>query len=137
MVSDYLFAKDRIFARLNLDEDELALYERVFEALGPRVARPDLVVYLQARPEVLLSRIRKRGRDYERRFDADYLQEVVHAYNHFFFHYSDTPLLVIDTSEIDFVHNPADLEDLVGVIRKMRRGTHHYVPRAGRPGEGT
>jgi deoxyadenosine/deoxycytidine kinase len=132
-VSDYLFDKDRIFARLTLDPNEIGLYERVFEALGPRVARPDLVLYLQARPEVLLTRIRKRGRDYERRFDADYLQEVIHAYNHFFFHYSDTPLMVVDTSDIDFVHNAADLEDLVGMIRKMRSGTQHYVPRAHRP----
>lgn len=128
-VSDYLFAKDRIFARLNLDSNELALYERVFEALGPRVARPDLVIYLQARPEVLLTRIRRRSRDYERRFDPEYLQEVVHAYNHFFFHYSETPLLVIDTSDIDFVHHPEDLDDLLGMVKKMRKGTHHYVPR--------
>ena len=132
MISDYLFEKDRIFARLNLDPNELGLYERVFEALGPRVPRPDLVIYLQARPEVLLSRIRRRGREFERRFDPEYLQEVVHAYNHFFFHYQDTPLLVIDTSDIDFVRNPGDLEDLQGVIRKMRKGTQHYVPRARR-----
>jgi deoxyadenosine/deoxycytidine kinase len=135
-VSDYLFDKDRIFARLNLDPNEVGLYERVFEALAPRVVKPDLVLYLQARPEVLLQRIRRRGRDYERKFDPDYLQEVVHAYNHFFFHYSETPLLVVDTSDIDFVHNPGDLEDLVGFIRKMRRGTQHYVPRAHRPPDG-
>jgi deoxyguanosine kinase len=135
-VSDYLFQKDRIFARLNLDANELSLYDRVFEALGPRVARPDLVVYLQARPEVLLSRIRRRGREFERKFDADYLQEVVHAYNHFFFHYSESPLLVVDTSDIDFVRNPSDLDDLMGVIRKMKRGTQHYVPRARRAPDG-
>ena len=127
-ISDYLFAKDRIFACLNLDPNELALYDRVFEALGTRITKPDLVIYLQARLDILLARIRKRGRDFERKFDAAYLEELVKAYNEFFFHYSETPLLVINTSDIDFVENEEDLENLVGVIRKMRRGTHHYIP---------
>jgi len=127
-VSDYLFAKDRIFACLNLNGNELSLYDRVFEALGTRVAKPDLVIYLQARLDVLLGRIRKRGREFERKFDADYLEQLVKAYNDFFFHYSETPLLVINTSDIDFVHNEGDLENLIQVIRKMRKGTHHYLP---------
>jgi deoxyadenosine/deoxycytidine kinase len=127
-ITDYLFAKDRIFACLNLDPNELSLYDRVFEAVGRRITKPDLVIYLQARLDVLLSRIRKRGRDFERKFDPAYLEEVVKAYNEFFYHYSETPLLVINTSEIDFVENEADLENLVSVIRKMRRGTHHYIP---------
>jgi deoxyadenosine/deoxycytidine kinase len=127
-ISDYLFAKDRIFACLNLDPNELALYDRVFEALGGRVTKPDLVIYLQARLDVLLARIKKRGREFERKLDPAYLEEVMKAYNEFFFHYSETPLLVINTSDIDFVENEEDLENLVGVIRRMRKGTHHYIP---------
>jgi deoxyguanosine kinase len=131
-VSDYVFAKDRIFATLTLQPAELALYDRVYEALGPRVPQPDLVIYLQARLEVLLQRIKRRGRDYERHFDADYLESLARAYNDFFFHYSETPLLVINTSDIDFVHNPGDLDNLVSVVRKMRKGVHHYLPLAAR-----
>ncbi len=127
-VSDYLFAKDRIFAALTLERDELTLYERVFEALGPRVTKPDLVIYLQARIEVLLRRINKRGREFERQFDASYLEALCKSYNEFFFHYQDTPLLVVNTSEIDFVNNPGDLEDLINVVRQTKKGTVHYQP---------
>lgn len=127
-VSDYLFAKDRIFAHLTLDPNELALYERVFEALGPRVTRPDLVIYLQARNDVLLSRIRKRAREFERRFDPTYLEDLCRRYNEFFFHYVDTPLLVVNTSDIDFVNNAEDLENLLTIVRQTKKGTHHYQP---------
>jgi deoxyguanosine kinase len=127
-VSDYLFAKDRIFACLTLDSHELALYERVFEGLSPRVNRPDLVIYLQARLDVLLYRIKKRGREFERQFDAGYLEDLVHAYNEFFSHYTETPLLVVDTSEIDFVNNEGDLKGLLGAIDRARQGTQHYLP---------
>jgi deoxyguanosine kinase len=127
-VSDYLFAKDRIFAALTLDANELSLYERVYELMGPRVIKPDLVIYLQARLEVLLARIKKRGRDFERRFDADYLAQVCRAYNDFFFHYNQTPLLVVNTSDIDFVGDPGDLEPLLTAIRRMGKGTHYYNP---------
>ncbi len=127
-VSDYLFAKDRIFAHLTLDPNELALYERVFEALGPRVTKPDLVIYLQARNDVLMSRIRKRGREFERRFDPAYLEDLCSRYNDFFFHYVDTPLLVVNTSDIDFVNNAEDLENLINVVRQTKKGTHHYQP---------
>jgi deoxyguanosine kinase len=131
-VSDYLFAKDRIFATLNLSEDELALYERVFEALGPRVTKPDLVIYLQARLDVLQTRIKKRGRDFERRIDPGYLERLTRAYNDHFFHYDETPLLVVNTSDIDFVNNPEDLEGLLGMVRKTRHGTQHYLPSGAR-----
>jgi deoxyguanosine kinase len=127
-VSDYLFAKDRIFATLTLDQNELALYDRVYEALGTRVSKPDLVIYLQARLDVLLGRIRRRGREFERRFDAAYLEDLMKSYNEFFFHYSDSPLLVINTSDIDFVNNEGDLENLMGVIKRHRRGVQHYIP---------
>ena len=132
-VSDYLFAKDRIFACLTLDTHELALYDRVFEALGPRVTKPDLVIYLKARLDVLLHRIKKRAREYELKFDAGYLEELVHAYNDFFSHYSDTPLLVVNTSDIDFVNSEADRQGLIEAIHKARQGgTHHYDPQPGR-----
>ncbi len=127
-IADYLFAKDRIFAALTLEPAELALYHQVYGLLDPRVARPDLVVYLQARTEVLLQRIRKRGRDYERGIDPAYLDALAKAYRDFFFHYEDTPLLVVNTSDIDFEANPEDLETLLAVIEKHRKGTRHYVP---------
>jgi len=127
-LSDYLFAKDRIFACLNLDPNELGLYDRIFDALGNRTTKPDLVIYLQARLDVLFSRIRRRGREFERKIDPAYLEDLIKAYNEFFFHYNESPLLVINTSDIDFVQNEEDLENLVGVIRRMRKGTHHYIP---------
>ncbi|MBI5546186.1 MAG: deoxynucleoside kinase [Deltaproteobacteria bacterium] len=127
-VSDYLFAKDRIFAALTLDPNELALYERVFDLMGPRVVKPDLVIYLQARTEVLLGRIKKRGREFERRFDPDYLSQVCRAYNDFFFHYGETPLLVVNTSDIDFVGNQDHQDSLLSQVWKMRKGTHHFIP---------
>jgi deoxyadenosine/deoxycytidine kinase len=133
-VSDYLFDKDRIFANLTLASDELGLYDRVFEALGPRVTKPDLVIYLQARLDVLLQRIKKRGREFERKFDVGYLESLVHAYNDFFFHYTETPLLVVNTSDIDFVNHEADREDLLQAIRKAKPGTQHYLPQASRRG---
>jgi len=128
-VSDYLFAKDRIFACLTLDSHELSLYDRVFDALGARVTKPDVVIYLQARLDVLLHRIKKRAREFERKFDATYLEELVHAYNDFFAHYNDTPLLVVNTSDIDFVNSEADREGLMEAIQKARQGgIHHYDP---------
>jgi deoxyguanosine kinase len=127
-VADYLFAKDRIFAALTLDPAELALYHQIYDLLGPRVVRPDLVVYLQARPDVLAARIRKRGRDFERGMDPAYLDGLATAYNDFFFHFDDAPLLVVNTSDIDIESNPEDLEALLSVIRKHRKGTQHYVP---------
>ena len=124
-ISDYLFAKDRIFASLTLDPNELALYERIWQVLGARVVKPDLVVYLQARPEVLAARVRKRGRDFERNLSSDYLESVSRAYGDFFFHYEETPLLVVNTSEID-LGDEADLEALLREIRRHRRGRLHF-----------
>ena len=127
-VSDYLFAKDKIFATLTLDRNELSIYDKVFDTLGPRVTKPDLVIYLQARMDVLLGRIKKRAREFERAFDAAYLEDLCKSYNDYFFHYTDTPLLVVNTSDIDFVNNPADLEDLLNVVRQTKKGTVHYQP---------
>lgn len=128
IVSDYLFAKDRIFAYLNLDENELGLYEQVFRLLDSRLPKPDLVVYLQASSEVLLERIEKRNHDYERRIDKEYLENLVEAYNKYFFYYMETPLLVVNTTEIDFVENPEDLLNLVKEIKSAKGGTQHYIP---------
>ncbi|MBM4379390.1 MAG: deoxynucleoside kinase [Deltaproteobacteria bacterium] len=127
-VSDYLFAKDRIFACLTLDNNELSLYDRVFEALGTRVMKPDLVIYLQARMDVLVQRIKRRGREFERKFDIAYLEQLCRSYNEFFFHYNETPLLVVNTSDIDFVNDEEDLANLLNVVRKTRAGTQHYIP---------
>ncbi len=127
-VSDYLFAKDRIFAQLTLDPQEYLLYQRIYDLLGTRVVRPDLVIYLQARVEVLLSRIRKRGREFERRFDPQYLSELSAAYNDFFFRYDETPLLVVNTSDIDFVESAEDMEGLLVAISRMKKGTQAYHP---------
>ncbi len=132
-VAEYLFARDRIFATLSLAPEELALYDRVYELLGPRVVKPDLVVYLQARTDVLLSRIRKRGRDYERAIDGAWLEALARAYNDYFFHYDETPLLVVNASDIDLEGSPEDVEALVAVIRKHRKGRQHYVPMGTRP----
>jgi deoxyguanosine kinase len=133
-IADYLFAKDRIFAALTLEPAELALYHQVYDLLGPRVARPDLVVYLQARTEVLVSRIKRRGRDYERGIESSYLDALAKAYRDYFFHYEETPLLVVNTSDIDLEENPDDLETLLSVIARHRKGTRHYVPMSTRPG---
>jgi deoxyadenosine/deoxycytidine kinase len=131
-IADYLFAKDRIFASLTLEPDELALYDRVWELLGPRVVKPDLVVYLQARLDVLLARIKRRGRAFERHFDSDYLDALCKAYSAFFFHYDETPLLVVNASDID-LEAEDDLEALLSVIRKHRKGVQHYIPMRTRP----
>jgi deoxyguanosine kinase len=127
-VSDYLFAKDKIFALLTLDPNELSLYDRVFDALGTRVMKPDLVIYLQARMDVLVHRIKRRGREFERKFDTGYLEDLCRSYNDFFFHYNDTPLLVVNTSDIDFVNDEGDLNNLLNVIRRTKAGTQHYIP---------
>jgi deoxyadenosine/deoxycytidine kinase len=127
-VADYLFAKDKIFATLTLSTEELSLYQQVYALLNTRVPKPDLVVYLQARPEVLYKRVKKRDKKYERSVTFEYLSEVAQAYNQFFFHYDETPLLVVNTSEIDFVASGKDLADLIKEINNMGSGTQHYIP---------
>ena len=127
-ISDYLFAKDRLFAQLTLDEHELMLYDKVFGVLDPHIPRPDLVIYLQAEIEVLLKRIKTRNITYEKSLDADYLVDLVSLYNEFFFHYAETPLLVINTSEIDFVTHREDLDQLIREIREFKSGTQYFVP---------
>ena len=128
LVCDYILAKDKIFALINLEDDEISLYESIYKLLVPTLPKPDLVIYLQARPEVLLSRVRKRGIAYERNISLDYLRTLSDAYNEYFFHYNETPLLVVNTSEIDFVESPRDLEHLVREVKSVKRGTQHYIP---------
>ena len=127
-VADYLFAKDNIFATLTLSTEELKLYQQIYGLLNARVPKPDLVVYLQARPEVLYKRVKKRDKKYERSVTFEYLSEVAQAYNQFFFHYEETPLLVVNTSDIDFVASSKDLADLIKEINAMGSGTQHYIP---------
>jgi deoxyadenosine/deoxycytidine kinase len=129
IVADYHFAKDRIFAYLNLDDTELAMYEKVYRMVEPTVQKPDLVIYLQADIEVLRERIRRRGRSAERSLDGQYLDELVQAYNTFFFHYADSPLLVVNTTDLDLANDPDDFADLLKEVRRMGRGTQYFVPR--------
>jgi deoxyguanosine kinase len=129
---DYAFEKSRLFAYLNLDDSELLIYEKLYSLLADGVPRPDLVVYLQAPTEVLARRVRTRGRPEESRLSEEYLAEVNRAYNHYFFHYAATPLLVGNTSDVDFAKSTEDVDDLLRQIRTMGKGTQYYVPRAGR-----
>ena len=127
-LSDYVFEKSKLFAFLNLDDSELLIYEKLYSLLAEGVPRPDLVVYLQASTEVLLRRIRTRGRPEEARLSPEYLAEVNRAYNHYFFHYTATPLLVVNTTDVDFVSRAEDVDDLLKQIRGMGKGTQYYVP---------
>jgi len=128
-LSDYLFAKDRIFASLNLNDHELALYEQIFHLLNGQIPSPDLVIFLQAKPEVLLHRIKSRNTPYEKEVDLEYLKMLTEAYNYYFFHYDHTPLLVVDTSEIDFVNRKEDFTQLVREIKQMKKGTWYFIPK--------
>lgn len=128
IISDYVFAKDRIFAYMNLDENEVNLYEEIYKLLDAKIPKPDLVIFLQATPEVLIERVKIRNRDYEKEIDTDYLEALMHSYNEFFFHYDESPLLVINSSEIDFVNNSGDFDLLMKEIRDMRGGVKHLVP---------
>lgn len=127
-ICDYMFAKDRIFANINLEEDELTLYNHITRVMESSISQPDLVVYLQTSTDVLLKRIEKRGRAYEYNMDRDYIDLLNQAYNHFFFHYSSTPLLIINTNDIDFVNYSDDFEELVEQIARTRNGTSYYQP---------
>ena len=128
IVGDYLFEKDKIFAYLNLDNEELKLYEHYFDTLAPSVPAPDLVICLQAKPGVLLKRVRKKGDPAEKQISPEYLEAVATAYEHFFFRYSASNLLVVDTSEIDFVERNQDLQELLRRLRQPVKGTQYFLP---------
>ncbi|MDH3670914.1 MAG: deoxynucleoside kinase [Gammaproteobacteria bacterium] len=127
-VADFLLEKDSLFARVNLDDDELRLYQQVYSHLSLDLPVPDQVVYLQAPVEVLMPRIRQRDVGYEHLIEREYLQQVVDAYTQFFYHYSAGPLLVVNAAEINFVDNDDDFEVLVDQIRKYRSGRHFFNP---------
>jgi deoxyadenosine/deoxycytidine kinase len=135
-ICDYVFDKDKIFAYLNLDDNELFIYQRLFDLLARDVPPPDLVVYLQAPTELLMERLRTRAKQQEDAAleapqlpDEEYLRELNEAYQHFFFHYTSTPLLVVETSEFDPESNDAALDELVKQIKGMSKGTRYYVAR--------
>jgi deoxyguanosine kinase len=131
-ICDYLLDKDKIFAYLNLDDNELFIYQRLYDLLARDVPPPDLVIYLQAPTDVLLRRVHSRRMDAEAvalQPDDDYLRELNEAYHHFFFHYTSTPLLVVETSQFDSDASDEALDDLTRQIRSMGAGTQYYVPR--------
>ena len=132
VVCDYLFDKDKIFAYLNLDDNELFIYQRLYDLLSGDIAPPDLVIYLQAPSDVLLKRLKARPSEHDGDLpqpDSEYLRELNEAYQHFFFHYSATPLLVVETSQFDADTDDSALDDLVKQIGTMTKGTRYYVPR--------
>jgi len=131
-VCDYLFDKDKIFAYVNLDDNELFIYQRLYDLLAKDIPLPDLVIYLQAPTDILVRRLRDRSKDPEREtFDPDpeYIRELNEAYQHFFFHYSATPLLVVETSQLDLPATDEAVDDLIRQIRSLNKGTRYYVPR--------
>jgi deoxyguanosine kinase len=128
VVIDYLFQRDKIFAQLNLEDHEFRLYEQIYNLIGSKAPKPDLVIFLQASTKVLLERVSKRNREYESFIDPDYLDSVNKAFNSFFFYYSDTPLLVINTNEIDFVEKKCDLKELINKVNRHKIGREYYNP---------
>jgi deoxyadenosine/deoxycytidine kinase len=128
VVADYLFAKDQIFAEMNLEGPELTLYREVLGLMTDPVPTPDLVIYLEARPDVLMRRLRKRNREFERRISAAYLEGLIEAYRRFFHDYTAAPVLVVNCSGIDFVEQGSDLEDLIREIRNAKQGMQQYIP---------
>lgn len=129
IVSDYSFVKDRIFAYLNLSEHEINLYEKIYTFLEKDVLKPDLIVYLQAPKEILIERIKKRGRSYEQDINPEYLQVLSDAYNRFFLHYDATPLLIVNTTNLDYVKNEQDFTQLLQEIITTTAGRKFYSPK--------
>ena len=127
VVADYHFPKDKIFACINLDDAELLIYDKLYTLLSESIRKPDLVIYLQGSLETCLKRIKKKTRTLEKAVTPEYLAQLIEAYNYYFYHYEETPLLVVDTNEIDFVHRSADFEDLVAQIQKAKKGVQYYV----------
>lgn len=131
VVADYIFEKDKLFACLNLTDPELEIYNRYYNHFRDQLPTPDLVIYLQATPEVLKKRLKKKGSSAESAISDDYLEEVVRAYEHFFFHYSASDLLIVDTSQIDFVEQNEDLQQLLRKVSEPVRGTQYFLPLGG------
>ena len=129
-LADFLFEKDRLFALLNLNEDEQFIYDKLYALLGERLPKPDLVIYLTAPVEVLMRRIRGRARGYERKLAESYLAAVADSYTRHFHHWKGSPLIVINTQDIDFVKRPEDMDDLVKKIERHKGGTLYYTPQS-------
>jgi deoxyguanosine kinase len=127
-VADYIFEKDKLFACLNLSDQELDVYSRYYDLFRQNLPAPDLVIYLQASPEVLKKRLKKKNAPSEKAISDDYLEEVIKAYEHFFFHYTSSDLLIVNTSEIDFVERSEDLQALLRRVSKPIRGTQYFLP---------
>ncbi|MBF88426.1 MAG: deoxynucleoside kinase [Candidatus Marinimicrobia bacterium] len=128
IISDYMFVKDRLFASLNLDEKEMSLYDSIAKILEKNIINPDLVIYLQADTQRLMERIVMRDREFEKNISSDYIEGLNQVYNEYFFRFQDCPLLIINTNDIDFVHNKKDLEEVISYIRKPVSGTKFYNP---------
>jgi len=129
IVSDYLFEKDRIFATLNLSDKELKLYDGIAHLMEKQISPPDLIIYLQASTDHLMSNIRKRARTYEKNMDVNYIDALNDMYNKFFFHYNKAPLLVVNTNELDFQHSEQDYQDVLVEINHHEAGTRYFVPK--------
>ena len=128
VVADYIFEKDKIFAYINLSDPELEIYNRYYQLFREQLPAPDLVIYLQASPDVLKKRLRKKNVTGETAVSDDYIEEVVKAYEHFFFHYSSSDLLVVNTNDIDFVERHTDLQELLRRVSEPIRGTQYFLP---------
>jgi len=131
VITDYMFVKDRLFASLNLNEKEMSLYDTVANMMERNVIHPDLVIFLQADTETLMRNIARRGRDFEKNMSEDYIDALNQVYNEYFFRYQDTPLVIINTNNIDFVHNDGDLEEVINYIRQPVTGTKFFNPTTG------
>jgi len=128
LIADYLFDKDRIFARLNLSDDEMALYDRIYGIMSGIAAKPDLVIFIQCSVERLMQNISKRGREYEKSISPDYLTDLNESYNHFFHHYDRSPLLIVNASEIDFVNNEDHLSYIEDhIFREPLRNSKVFI----------
>ena len=128
IISDYMFVKDRLFASLNLDEKEMSLYDSIAKILEKNIINPDLVIYLQADTQRLMERIVMRDREFEKNMSPDYIEGLNQVYNEYFFRFQDCPLLIINTNDIDFVHNEEDLEEVISYIRQPVSGTKFFNP---------
>jgi deoxyguanosine kinase len=137
VVADYIFEKDKIFAYINLSDPELEIYNRYYQLFRQQLPAPDLVIYLQASPEVLKKRLRKKNVSGETAVSDDYIEEVVKAYEHFFFHYTSSDLLVVNTNDIDFVEHHTDLQELLRRVSEPIRGTQYFLPLGSTGGQGT
>ena len=131
VITDYMFVKDRLFASLNLSEKEMSLYDTVANMMEKNVIHPDLVIFLQADTETLMKNISTRGREFEKNLSEDYLDALNQVYNEYFFRYQDTPLVIINTNNIDFGNNNEDLEEMINYIRKPVTGTKFFNPISG------